>query len=405
MAQHDYSIANATGSAFRTDLNNALTAVVSLNSGAAAPTTMFAFMLWADTTTGLLKIRNSANTNWITIGTLASTNLGLLALSGGSLTGALELDAFEDLGSSGTTDLSTTTSNFVRITGTAAIASFGSGAAGLWRVLRFQSTGATLTYDGTAMILPGVASITASADDRALAISLGSGNWIVLFYQRASGGAIATQLAPTVVATNLHSLTNADNGARIMYTAQASVAVSHLNSLNNGWYVDLICATPASSITQITFTASGLLSHIPITSGGYSTFLLQGRPNNNMTRLMKINSFFDFFPRRWTSDTFPSSAAGAFSTSTGLATRPRKVQCILQCNSGDAGYVAGEFVASVEHAEQTNASASWGLSVASSGAALDLKVGANGFQVNNKGTGASVAITEGRWQFFLNCEG
>jgi len=48
-------------------------------------------MLWADTTTGLLKIRNSTNASWITIGTIASTNLGLLSLAGGTLTGALLL--------------------------------------------------------------------------------------------------------------------------------------------------------------------------------------------------------------------------------------------------------------------------------------------------------------------------
>ena len=33
MAQHDYNIANQTGANFRTDLNNALSAIVSNNSG------------------------------------------------------------------------------------------------------------------------------------------------------------------------------------------------------------------------------------------------------------------------------------------------------------------------------------------------------------------------------------
>jgi len=78
MAQHDYVIDNATGAAVRADLNNALAAIVSLNSGSVAPTTTYAYQPWADTTTGLLKLRNAANTSWITIGTLASTNLGLV---------------------------------------------------------------------------------------------------------------------------------------------------------------------------------------------------------------------------------------------------------------------------------------------------------------------------------------
>jgi hypothetical protein len=92
MAQHDYIIANQSGAGFRSDLNNGLAAIVSQNSGAAEPSTTYAYQWWADTTTGLLKIRNAANNGWITIGTLASANLGLLSLAGGTLTGALLLD-------------------------------------------------------------------------------------------------------------------------------------------------------------------------------------------------------------------------------------------------------------------------------------------------------------------------
>jgi hypothetical protein len=92
MAQHDYIIANQSGAAFRSDLNNGLAAIVSQNSGAAQPSTTYAYQWWADTTTGLLKLRNAANNAWITIGTLADANLGLLSLAGGTLTGALLVD-------------------------------------------------------------------------------------------------------------------------------------------------------------------------------------------------------------------------------------------------------------------------------------------------------------------------
>jgi len=92
MAQHDYIIANQSGAAFRSDLNNGLAAIVSQNSGAAQPSTTYAYQWWADTTAGLLKLRNAANNAWITIGTLANVNLGLLAQSGGTLTGALLAD-------------------------------------------------------------------------------------------------------------------------------------------------------------------------------------------------------------------------------------------------------------------------------------------------------------------------
>jgi len=72
----------------RSDINDQLAAIVSNNSGATAPATTYAYQWWADTTTGLLKIRNAANNAWVTVGTLASDNLGLLA-SGGTLVSAL----------------------------------------------------------------------------------------------------------------------------------------------------------------------------------------------------------------------------------------------------------------------------------------------------------------------------
>ena len=87
MAQHDYDIGNQTGSAFRADLNNALAAIVSVNSGAADPATMFAYQLYADTTNNLLKQRNAGNSGWVTIGTLGATNLGLAALASPTFTG------------------------------------------------------------------------------------------------------------------------------------------------------------------------------------------------------------------------------------------------------------------------------------------------------------------------------
>ena len=77
MAQHDYTLSDQSFPAMRADLNNVLAAIASQNSGNAGPSTTYAYQLWADTTTGLLKIRNAANNAWITIGTLGSANLGL----------------------------------------------------------------------------------------------------------------------------------------------------------------------------------------------------------------------------------------------------------------------------------------------------------------------------------------
>ena len=48
-----------------------------LNSGTSEPSSTFAYQFWADTTTSYLKMRNAANTAWITEGSLADTNWGI----------------------------------------------------------------------------------------------------------------------------------------------------------------------------------------------------------------------------------------------------------------------------------------------------------------------------------------
>lgn len=92
MATHDYVIANGTGAALRSDLNDALAAIVSNNSSATAPAATYAYMWWPDTTTGLLKQRNAANSAWITIGTLSATAWGLASLAGATFTGDVVLN-------------------------------------------------------------------------------------------------------------------------------------------------------------------------------------------------------------------------------------------------------------------------------------------------------------------------
>jgi microcystin-dependent protein len=73
MSQHDYILDNQAGAQFRSDLNNALAAVATVNSGATTPATTYAYQLWADTTTGMLKQRNAANNAWVTLFPLATT--------------------------------------------------------------------------------------------------------------------------------------------------------------------------------------------------------------------------------------------------------------------------------------------------------------------------------------------
>ena len=65
MAQHDYVIDNSTGANVRADINNALLAISSNNSGSSAPSTTYALQSFANTTDSMLQLRNSANSAFI----------------------------------------------------------------------------------------------------------------------------------------------------------------------------------------------------------------------------------------------------------------------------------------------------------------------------------------------------
>jgi len=67
MSQNDYTIANQSASNARTDINNALQALASCSSGATAPSTTYANMLWYDTNTNILKMRSEADDAWISL--------------------------------------------------------------------------------------------------------------------------------------------------------------------------------------------------------------------------------------------------------------------------------------------------------------------------------------------------
>jgi len=112
MSQHDMSIANQGFPAFRADLNDALPALASNNSGATEPSTMFAHQWWVDTsaTPNLLKQRNADNDAWITVGSLDQA-ADTFTLTGGSA------GAFTTLSASGTSTLAAVNSGALAVTG------------------------------------------------------------------------------------------------------------------------------------------------------------------------------------------------------------------------------------------------------------------------------------------------
>ena len=67
MSQSSHSVGNVSAPAFRTAMNASLQALASLNSGATAPATTYANMLWYDTAANILKMRSEAAPDWINV--------------------------------------------------------------------------------------------------------------------------------------------------------------------------------------------------------------------------------------------------------------------------------------------------------------------------------------------------
>lgn len=197
---HSLTIANQAGAPFRSDIVNALQALGNNQVGATAPPTTYPGLGWDDTTSGWRKKRNQANAGWIFVEPLAG-------------------HAEVDVAAAATVDLGAQTSDMIRITGTGGpIISFGIADAG--RVVKVRhSAAATLVHHATSLILPaGVDRVTAT-NDHYESVSLGSGNWMVRSYQKASGIAL--------VETATGKLTAGTPAIQIPYALSATVTQAH----------------------------------------------------------------------------------------------------------------------------------------------------------------------------------
>ena len=88
-----FTVDNGTGLQVRTKLQQVIDALRSLQSGSGDPTVgVAAYQLHVNevsNTSQILKIRNKANDDFVEIGDVAQTNLGLLLKAGGVMTGVL----------------------------------------------------------------------------------------------------------------------------------------------------------------------------------------------------------------------------------------------------------------------------------------------------------------------------
>ena len=201
---------------------------------------------------------------------------------------------FTNVVSASNVDLGAVTSQLVNITGaTGPITGFGTVQAGTWRVVKLAST-PTITHNATSLILPGAANIVGAAGDVFLAISMGSGNWIVPFYQKASGFAIVSNSYTIAQVDALLALQNTvaemtDYVGRTAWTPQIAFGGSSTGvtySIQKGSYIKVGALVTlwgnlamtnngtgvgAMTITGLPFPASVDAAIVyPGTVGGYS---------------------------------------------------------------------------------------------------------------------------------------
>lgn len=95
-----------------------------------------------------------------------------------------------------TVNLALATGNFVHVSGTTTISSFGTLPAGARFILYFEDA-VVVTYNATTLIIPGAANITTTAGDCMMVISEGSGSWRVVGYFPGTGLPVGTVTAVT----------------------------------------------------------------------------------------------------------------------------------------------------------------------------------------------------------------
>jgi hypothetical protein len=189
MSQNDLVIANQTFPATRADINNALQALGSNNSGPTAPSTTYANMMWYDTTSHILKLRAEANDVWINIGyvdqssdTFKILDDTIVATTAGATTGLLG-DQATGVWEAGTgTTESLVSPAKIKASVIANAPSYTQptsvGAVGTYAWLRFNSDigGAGSTHAGSGLIYAG---ITDSVGNNIVTIYSGSpaGTW------------------------------------------------------------------------------------------------------------------------------------------------------------------------------------------------------------------------------------
>jgi hypothetical protein len=174
--------------------------------------------------------------------------------------------------SAGTTDLGSKDETFITTTGTAVtITGFGTVSAGIYKWVIFNAAH-VLTHNGTSLILPTGANITAASGDVACFVSIGSGNWRCLGYMKADGNALA-------------------NTTQLSDGSVSAPALSFVSDTNTGLYrigADNLGVTTGG--VKVADVGAAAVAVTPAATGGNSSLTLSATSNTSGTATLALSA-------------------------------------------------------------------------------------------------------------------
>jgi hypothetical protein len=261
MAQHDMDVSNQTFTATRADINAALQALASNSSGATAPATTFAYQWWADTTSGILKQRNAANSGWVNV-----LNLATGVPTGAAASGANgDITSLTALAAGGLPDNSVLTNDIAN------------GAVTPVKLSQPPTLGtAVATTSGTAVDFTGIPSWARRVTIMFNAVST-SGTSFLMVRGGAGSGVTTGYAVQASIGTTVYTETTGFIAYPGAVAAASTTGVMVLTLFGSNTWVcsSALCptTTTASAISVGTKTFSGALDRIRITAlNGTDTF-------------------------------------------------------------------------------------------------------------------------------------
>lgn len=278
-----------------------------------------------------------------------------------------------DIASATTTDLGAVAGLFHDITGTTTITGFGTVAAGIWKVLKFEGA-LTLTHNATSLILPGGANITTANGDMLMATSEGGGNWRVNWFVKAS--AAVTSALLTMSTARLLGRTTASTGAI------EEISVGATLTLSGGTLSGTAASTTQSGVSE-------LATSTEVRTGSDTTRTIT--PDALLTALG--------FSSVYESPGQTITAGGSLTLAHGHGRVPEQWALYLVCTSGEAGFSTNDVLLLGHQSYHEAGPVSYGATVVPDATNLNIRFGAASttFTALRKDTGVIASLTNANW--------